>query len=90
MMETERNKKKSVTFGVTWKCYGYQTVELPDEIDATDHAAILEHLKSKWDYIPIPTDGDYIPQSDEIDPEATFCVIMPDPSDPLNNKVKYI
>lgn len=60
---------KTVKFGMFWQCYGYQTVELPDHIDADDPDAVKAYLESIWPDIPLP-EGDYVPESDELDPES--------------------
>lgn len=59
---------KRVRFGMFWQCYGYQDIELPDDIDANDDKAVREYLKKIWDDIPLP-DGDYVSCSDELDCE---------------------
>ena len=59
---------KTVTFGVYWQCYGYQTIELPDYIDVNDKEAVKAHLQKIWDFIPLP-EGEYVPESDALDPE---------------------
>lgn len=60
---------KMVKFGMFWQCYGYQTVELPDNIDTEDADAVKAYLESIWEDIPLP-EGDYVPESDEFDPES--------------------
>lgn len=60
---------KTVKFGMFWQCYGYQTVELPDHIDADDTDAVKAYLESIWSDIQLP-EGDYVPESDELDPES--------------------
>lgn len=60
---------KTVKFGMFWQCYGYQTVELPDHINADDTDAVKAHLENIWSDIPLP-EGDYVPESDELDPES--------------------
>lgn len=59
---------KKVKFGMEWKCYGHQEVELPDNVDPNDSEAIAEYLKSIWNSIPVP-EGEYVSGSDTLDPE---------------------
>lgn len=58
--------KKRVRFGMFWQEYGYQEIDLPDDIDDTDEKAVKDYIKSVWDDIPLPT-GDYVSGSDELD-----------------------
>lgn len=57
---------KTVKFGMEWKCYGHQTITLPDDVDADDMDAVIAYIKSQWAEIPIP-DGEYIGESDALD-----------------------
>lgn len=59
---------KQAKFGMVWQCYGYQYIDLPDDIDIEDKASVIGYLRSKWDDIPLP-EGDYISGSDELDEE---------------------
>ena len=59
---------KRVRFGMCWQCYGYQDIELPDNVDANDEGAVKAYLESIWADIPLP-DGDYVSGSDEPDYE---------------------
>lgn len=58
---------KTVTFSMVWQCIGYQTIELPDDIDATDEEAVRDYIEDNWEDIPLPPDCDYLPESDELD-----------------------
>ena len=58
---------KTVTFGMVWQVSGKQTINLPDDIDTTDEEAVKNYIKEQWDNIPLPTESDYIPESDEFD-----------------------
>lgn len=64
----------TVTFDMTWQMYGKQTIDLPDSIDPSDAVKVRSYILSQWDDIPIPTEGDYVPGSDEMD-ENTELVI---------------
>lgn len=57
---------RRVRFGMFWQCYGYQDIELPDDIDANDKEAVKQYLESIWADIPLP-EGDYVSGSDEPD-----------------------
>lgn len=56
---------KKVEFGMIWRMYGKQTMEVPDEI--TTIQQVRDYLRAHWDEIPLPDDGDYDPDSDELD-----------------------
>lgn len=58
---------KTVTFGMVWQVSGKQTINLPDDIDTTDEEAVRNYIQEQWDNIPLPTESDYIPESDEFD-----------------------
>jgi hypothetical protein len=58
---------KTVTFGMVWQVFGKQTINLPDNIDTTDEDAVKNYIQEQWDNIPLPTESDYIPESDEFD-----------------------
>ena len=40
-------------------------MEVPDEI--TTIQQVRDYLRAHWDEIPLPNDGDYDPDSDELD-----------------------
>lgn len=56
---------KRVEFGMIWRMYGKQTFEVPDDI--TTIQQVRDYLRAHWDEIPLPDDGDYDPDSDELD-----------------------
>lgn len=56
---------KKVEFGMIWRMYGKQTMKVPDEI--TTIQQVRDYLRAHWDEIPLPNDGDYDPDSDELD-----------------------
>lgn len=56
---------KKVKFGMIWRMYGEQTIEIPDDI--TTITQVRNYLREHWDEIPLPDDGDYEPDSDELD-----------------------
>ena len=60
---------KRIRFGMFWECYGYQNIELPDDIDANDSEAICDYLRENWNGISIPA-GSYVTDSDDFDPES--------------------
>ena len=59
---------KTFTFDMVWQVSGKQTVQVPDEISTVEEAQAW--VKNNWADIPIPTDGEYIPNSDEPDFES--------------------
>lgn len=62
---------KRVRFGMFWQCYGYQEIELPDDIDVNDEEAVKEYIEENWTNIPLP-EGDYVSGSDEPDFEFMY------------------
>lgn len=60
----------TVSFGMFWQVYARQTVNLPDDIDPDDDEDVKSYIRSVWDSVPIPRDGDYILGSDEFDEES--------------------
>ena len=58
---------KTVTFGMVWQVSGRQSIDLPDDIDINDEDAVKDYIRENWSDIPLPGDGDYIPESDELD-----------------------
>lgn len=63
------NTNTTVTFGMFWQVYGQATVNLPENIDPNNREAVKEWLLANWSDMPMPSGGDYIPDSDELDPE---------------------
>ncbi len=59
---------KQVKFGMAWQCYGYQCIDLPDDIDVEDKTSVIAYIQGQWDDIPLP-EGDYVSGSDELDEE---------------------
>ena len=58
-----------VKFGVAYEMYGYQTFDVPDDIDPADADAIAEYLLDSADHIPLPENAEYVFGSFEIDTE---------------------
>ena len=56
---------KKYTFGVLWQMSGALTVDVPDEITTLEEAR--NWVKEHWGDMPIPTGGEYIPNSDTPD-----------------------
>ncbi len=77
---TIKVRKNRVSFGMYWQCYGRQEIVLPDDIDPKDRDAVLDYIRSQWDQIPIPGDGEYVSCSDELDDE-TLLEIYPSEED---------
>lgn len=69
---------KRVRFGMFWQEYGYQEIDLPDDIDDTDDEAVKDYIKSVWDDISLPT-GDYVSGSDELDEDFGVQVLSDNP-----------
>ena len=58
---------KTVTFGIIWQVCGKQTIEVPDDLDTTNEENVRDYIRDNWADIPLPTDSDYVPESDELD-----------------------
>lgn len=56
-----------VSFGMYWQAYGRQKLEVPD---GSTEAEVIKYVLEKWDYVPLPTDWDYVSGSDELDYES--------------------
>ena len=54
-----------VSFGTFYEMYGRQTIEIPDDIDD-----IEEYIQDNFEDIPLPTQGEYILGSAELDIES--------------------
>lgn len=57
-----------------WMVTGQQSIDLPDGLDPNDIAAVRDYIKKNWDNIPLPTEGDYIPGSDELDEDGEIII----------------
>ena len=55
-------------FGMYWQVYGYQTVNLPDDIE-TEYEAI-EWINDNFEDIPLPNDNEFVFGSDGWDEET--------------------
>ena len=69
--------KKKVSFGMFWEMYGTCVVDLPDEVDENDAAAVLQYIQDHWDNFPLPA-GSYVQGSDELDCGAIITVVCED------------
>lgn len=56
---------KTFTFGVVYQSYGKQSVEVPARIKTREEA--MAWVKEHWSEIPLPSDADYVPESDQPD-----------------------
>lgn len=65
--EKEIKPMKTVTFGMIWQVYGKQTIEVPDDLDTTNEENVRDYIRDNWADIPLPTDSDYVAESDELD-----------------------
>lgn len=59
---------------MVWMVTGQQSIDLPDGLDPNDIAAVRDYIKKNWDNIPLPTEGDYIPGSDELDEDGEIII----------------
>lgn len=50
-----------VKFGMFWQVYGYQTVDLPDDITTEEEA--VDWIYNNFEDIPLPDNADYRPDS---------------------------
>ena len=65
---------KRVKFGMLWTVHGHQEIDLPDDIDADDEAAVKAYINRVWQDIPLP-DGDYVNGSDVLDEECDIEIV---------------
>lgn len=66
--------KNTVTFSMIWMVTGQQSIDLPDGLDPNDITAVRDYIKKNWDNIPLPTEGDYISGSDELDEDGEIII----------------
>lgn len=59
---------------MVWTVTGQQSIDLPDGLDPNDIAAVRDYIKKNWDNIPLPTESDYIPGSDELDEDGEIII----------------
>lgn len=57
---------KKVKFGMYYEKYGTVIVDVPDDITENN---VEDYLKENWGDFPLPTDADYVTDSDELDTE---------------------
>ena len=57
---------KKVTFGMFYEMYGQVTVDVPDEVTEDN---VAEYLMKNFDKYPLPSGGDYVSDSAELDTE---------------------
>lgn len=66
--------KTTVQVGLLWQVWGKsEEIEIPETIDVNSPNAkqeILNYLKEKLDEIPLPTDGEYVDNSNVLDEEG--------------------
>lgn len=63
---------KIVKFPMYFECVGYQTIVLPDYVDADDKDAVWDYIEDRWDNIPVPDDYEYVCDSCQPDRESTY------------------
>lgn len=66
--------KNTATFSMVWMVAGQQSIDLPDGLDPNDIIAVRNYIKENWENIPIPTEGDYISGSDELDEDGEIII----------------
>ena len=66
--------KNTATFSMVWMVTGQQSIDLPDGLDPNDITAVRDYIKENWDNIPLPTEGDYISGSDELDEDSEIII----------------
>lgn len=59
---------------MVWMVTGQQSIDLPDGLDPNDITAVRDYIKKNWDNIPLPTEGDYISGSDELDEDGEIII----------------
>lgn len=52
--------KKLVRFPVYFQVCGYQTMELPDDLDAEDEDAVKEYIDDHWPDVALPKETEYV------------------------------
>ena len=57
-----RCRSMKARFGMYWQVYGYQTVDLPDDITTEEEA--VDWINDNFEDIPLPDDADYLSDSD--------------------------
>ena len=57
---------KKVKFGMYYEVYGTVIVDVPDDITEDN---IEDYLRENWDEYPLPTNAEYVCDSDELDTE---------------------
>lgn len=65
---------RSVDFTMIWQVTGKQTIDIPDNVNIDNPDDIRAYIESVWGNIPIPTDGEYVDSSDEIDELSDFYI----------------
>ena len=68
--DTIKVTKDYVSFDMYWECHGRQEIPLPKGIDKDDTDALIKYIKSVWNKVPIPTSGDTVDMSDELNEEG--------------------
>ena len=68
--DTIKVTKDYVSFDMYWECHGRQEIPLPKGIDKDDTDALIRYIKSVWNKVPIPTSGDTVDMSDELNEEC--------------------
>ncbi len=51
---------KIVKFPMYFEVCGYQTIVLPDYVDAYDEEAVKDYIDDNWEHIKLPTEYDYV------------------------------
>ena len=64
-----------VRFGMIWLVTGTQEVDLPDDIDTDNENEVISYLKKNWLKIPIPDNGEYLSDTDELDKNCPIEII---------------
>ena len=65
---------KKVRFPMYFEVAGYQTVVLPDFVDAKDGDAVRAYIDENWEHIKLPDDYEYVDGSCEFDFESPIKV----------------
>lgn len=65
---------RAVKFPMYFEVCGYQTIPLPDNIDANDEFAVREYISDQWPGIKLPEEYDYV-GDDGLDFEAPIEII---------------
>jgi hypothetical protein len=63
------------TFGMYWQNFGTVTIDLPDNVDASDIDAVEDYIDDHLDEIPIPSECSLVAYSKELADDTEIEII---------------